>query len=178
MNNLHYVFQVIYVSLAIATFLLNTVRALKAIEVFKECLILLNNEVARKKEEEFVYLVRIAIYQKIFTAYCLIPDYTNAIKHGKQLLDIYQEREKTGEDEGILLLALGMIYEKLFKYVEAGKLYEKAVSIMKEIAHRNGEAAASENLAVMFSSLGEYYKAKEYLWKALKITIEIGDRKS
>ena len=55
-------------------------------------------------------------------AYCLIPDYTNAIKHGNKLLDIYHERGKTGEDEGNLLLTRAMIYEKLFKYVEAEKL--------------------------------------------------------
>ena len=104
MNNLDYVFQVICVGLAIATFLLNTGRAVKAIEVCKECLILLNNEVLRKKKEKFANLVSIPIYKTIFMTYCLIPDYTNAIKHGKQLLDIYQERGKTGTDEVILLL--------------------------------------------------------------------------
>ena len=175
MNNLDYVFQVICVGLAIATFLLNTGRAVKAIEVCKECLILLNNKVVRKKEE-FVYLVRITIYQKVFIACCHIPDYPNATKHGKQLLDIYQERGKTGEDKGILLLTLAMIYEKQFKYAEAGKLYEEAISITREIGDRKGEAVVSGNLAVMFSTLGEYYKAKEYFWRALAITIEIGDR--
>ena len=175
MNNLDYIFQVICLGLAIATFLLNTGRAVKAIEVCKECFIFLNNEVVRKKEK-FVYLVTIAIYQKIFIAYCLIPDYTNAIQNGNQLLDIYHERGKSGEDEVLLLLRLGMIYEKLFKYVEAGKLFENAISISREIGDRKGEAAAYGNLGVVFSSLGKYDKAKEYLWKALAITIEIPDR--
>ena len=115
MNNLDYVFEVICVGLAIATFLLNNGRVVKAIEVWKECLIFLNNEVLKSKEEKIVNLVSIAIYNRIFIAYCLIPDYTNAIKHGKKLLDIYKERGKTGEDEGVLLLRLAMIYEKLFK---------------------------------------------------------------
>ena len=113
MNNLDCVFQVICVGLAVSTFLLNTGRGVKAIEVCKECLIFLNNEVLRKKEEKFVNLVSIAIYRRIFIAYCLIPDYTNAIKQGNQLLDISHERGKTGEDEGILLSRLAMIYEKL-----------------------------------------------------------------
>ena len=176
MNSLDYVFQAICVGLPIATFLLITGRAVKAIEVYKECLIFLNDEVLRKKGEKFVNLVGITIYRMLFMAYCLIPDYTNAIKHGNQLLDIYHERGKTGEDEGILMIRLAMIYEKLFKYVEAEKLYEKAISITTEIGDRKGEATAYGNLGVMFLSLGGYDKAKEYLWKALAITIEIRDR--
>ena len=176
MNNLDFIFQVICVGLAVATFLLNTGRAVKAIEVCKECFVFLKNEVLRKKKEKFVYLVTIAIYQQIFVAYCLIPDYKNAIKHGNQLLDIYHEHGKTGEDVVILLLTPAMIYEKLFKYVEAGKLYEKAISITREIGDRKGEAAAYGNLGVVFSSLGKYDKAKEYLWKAHSVAIEISDR--
>ena len=176
MNNLDYVFQVICVGLTIATFFLNTGRGVNAVEVCKECLIFLNDEMLRKKEKKFINLVSIAIYRKIFIAYCLISDYTNAIKHGNQLLDIYLERGKRGKDEGILLLRLAMIHTKLFKYVEAEKLYEKAISITREIGDRKGEAAAYGNLGVVFLSLGKYDKAKEYLWKALAITIEIRDR--
>ena len=113
MNNLDCDFQVILVNLVIATFLLNTGRGVKAIEVCKECLIFLTNEELRKKEKKVVNLGSIAMYTMIFIAYCLIPDYTNAIKQGNQLLDISHERGKTGEDEGILLSRLAMIYEKL-----------------------------------------------------------------
>ena len=172
MNNLGYVFQVICVGLVIATFLLNTGRGVKAIEVSEECLIYLNSKVLRKKEEKLVNLASIAVYQIIFIAYCLIPDCTNAIKHGNQLLEIYHNCGKTGKDEGILLLRLAMIYEKKFKYVEAVKLYEKAISITREVGDREGEATAYRDLGVVFSSLSEYDKAKEYLWKALAITID------
>ena len=82
MNYLDYAFQVISVGSAIAIFLLNIGRGEKAIQVCKECLIFLNNEVLRKKEEEIVRLVSIAIYEIIFLAYRRIPDNTNAIKHG------------------------------------------------------------------------------------------------
>ena len=165
MNNLDYLFQVICVGLAIATFLLKTGRAVKAIEVYKECLIFLNDEVLRTKEEKSVNLVGITIYRILFMAYCLIHDYTYAIKRGKQLLEIYQQRRKTGEDEGNLLLRLGMIYEKLFKYIEAGKLYDKAIIIMREIGDRKGEATAYGKLGVVFSSLGEYDKLKNIFGK-------------
>ena len=176
MNKLYHVCQVICVGLAIATFLLNTGRIVKAIELCKECLIFLNNEVPKQKAEQLVNLVSIAIYRTIFMAFCLISDYKNAIKYGKQLLDIYHECGKRDEVEGQVLLKLGMIYEKQYKYVEAGELYEKAINVMREIGDRRGEAAACGSLGVVFSCLGKYDKAKEYLGKALALTIEIGDR--
>ena len=168
MNNLDYLFQIICVGLAIGAFLLNTGRAVKAIEVYKECLIFLNDEVLRKKEGKFANLVGITIYRMLFMAYCLIHDYTNAVKHGKQLLEIYQQRTKTDEDEGNLLLRLAMIYKKTFKYVEAEKLYEKAISITREIGDRKGEATAYGNLGVVFSCLGEYVKLKNIFGKNLR----------
>ena len=176
MNNLDYVFQAIFIGLVVATYLLNTGRAVKAIEICKECLIFLNNEVPKQKAEQLVNFVSSTTYRKIFMAFCLISDYKNAIKYGKQLLDIYHECGKTGEDEGHVLLKLGRIHEKQFEYVEAGELYEKAINIMREIGDRSGEAAAYTNLGAMFISLSEYDKAKLYLEKALAIRIKIGDR--
>ena len=111
MNDLDFLFQVICVGLVIGTFLVNTGRAVKAIEVYKECLIFLNDEVLRTKEEKFVNLVGITFYRILFMTYCHIRDYTNAIKQGKQLLEIYQQRKKTDEDEGNILLRLAMIYK-------------------------------------------------------------------
>ena len=79
MNNLDYVFEVTCVGLFIATFLLNTGRGVKTIEVCKECLIFLNSEALRGKGKKLVNLVSIAIDKIMFIAYCLIPDYTNAV---------------------------------------------------------------------------------------------------
>ena len=49
--------------------------------------------------------------------------------------------------------------------------------ITTEIGDKNGEGACYGNLSNVFQLLGEYDKAKEYLYKALVITTEIGDRK-
>ena len=177
MNNLDYVFQIIGVGLAIATFLLNTGRGVKAIEVCKECLIFENNVVPQNKEEQFFQLVSIAdIYQTLIVAYCLISDNTNAIEYSMQLLKIRQELGKTGEYKDILFFKLARFYEEQYNFVEAGKLYEKAIKIMRGIGDRTGEAAAYENLGAVFFSLTEYDRAKENFGKALAITIEIGDR--
>ena len=79
MNNLEDILQVICVGLIVATFLLNTGRGLKAIEVSKECLIFLNKK-PPKKENKFFNLVNIAIYKTLCKAYCFVTDYTNATK--------------------------------------------------------------------------------------------------
>ena len=177
MNNLDYIFQIIGVVLAIATFLLNTGRGVKAIKVCKECLIFVNNMVPKNKEEQFAQLDSIAaIYKTLIMAYCLIPDDTNAIEYSMQLLEIRQELKKIGEHKGTLFFKLARIYEEQYNFVEAGKLYEKAMEIMREIGDRIGEAAAYESLGAVFSSLSEYDRAKENFGKALAISIEIGDR--
>ena len=60
MNNQTDILQAISIGLVIASFLLNTGRGLKAIEVCKECLTFLNNEVRNSVEERF-NLINISI---------------------------------------------------------------------------------------------------------------------
>ena len=47
---------------------------------------------------------------------------------------------------------------------------------MKQTGDKKGEAAGYGNLGTLFTSLGGYVKAQEYLEKALAIRIEIGDK--
>ena len=108
--------------------------------------------------------------------YCLIPDYTKALIHGRELLDIYHECGETNS-EGNLTVILAKICEQQYKYVEAEELYEKATKIMKEMGDRKNEAYTDEKIGIMSYCLGEYNKAKEYLEKALAIRIQIGDKK-
>ena len=79
MNNTDDILQTIYTFLVVVAFLLNTGRGLKAIEVCKECLNFLHNEVSQKEEQIFNFL-NTAIYKTLFQAYFLVTDYTNAKK--------------------------------------------------------------------------------------------------
>jgi len=97
MNIIEVILQAITIGLVVAYFLLNTGRALKAIEVCKECLIVLNNEVLQK-EKQFVTLSKIRIYVAIVRASCIIANYTSAISYGRKLLDIYRERGETAKE--------------------------------------------------------------------------------
>ena len=175
MNNLEDILQVICVGWVVATFLLNTGRGIKAIEVCKECLIFQNKKLP-KKEYKVFNLVNIAIYKTLCKAYCFVNDYTNATKYAWKLLDIHHGCGETAR-EGDITLTLANMYEQQFKYAEARELYKSATKIMREIKNRNGQAFSHGKCGIMSYFLGDFGKAKENLEKALAIRIEIGDRK-
>ena len=66
----------ILIGVLVASFLFDTRRVPQAIELLKECLILLNNE-ALQKRSQFTRIRR-KVYHFIFTGYRLISDYTKA----------------------------------------------------------------------------------------------------
>ena len=164
----------IFIGLVVAQFLLNTRRALKAIELLKECVIILNNKMVQREEPHF-RLIKNSIYTKLFEAYRLICDYTNAIKYGRKLILMHRKRGDI-EAEGALALAVAEIYERECKRAEAKLFYERAISIMKETRNRQGLADAYGKAGIFFYHLNEYAQAKEYLSKAVAIRVEIGDR--
>ena len=174
MNNITDIVEAIFIGLVVATFLLNTGRGLKAIDVCKECLIFLKQKVI--KGEEIFNLLNLAIYSIIFKAYCLIPDYTKALIYGRELCEIYRKSGKT-DNVRDLTIAMATLCQQQYKYVEARELYEKAIEIMKEMGDRKNVAHTYQNSGIVSYHLGEYDKAKEYLEKALAIRIQIGDKK-
>ncbi|XP_078370535.1 uncharacterized protein LOC144654306 [Oculina patagonica] len=174
MKNMEEVIQAISIGVIFVDFLLNTCRVLKAIELLKECLIILDNK-AVTKEEVFQTFTEI-IYFKLFEAYCLVNDYTRALQYGRKLLSMFHKRgEKVLESR--LSLQLAKLYEEQCKHLEAKGLCEKALAISTEIGDCKGQASAYGNLGVVFRSLGEYVKAKDYHERAIKITKATGDRR-
>ena len=174
MNNIEEIIQAIFIGLLAATFLLNTGRALKAIELCKENLVLLNNVepiIAKQIGQKF----HRAIYKIMFMGYRRVSDHTNAITCGKKLLAIYRKCGDTVK-EGNLGMKLAGLYYTQSMYVEAKKLYERTNIIMTEIGDRAGEATCKVNLGAVFKLLGRYLKAKEFLEKALAISLEISYR--
>ncbi|KAL9986341.1 hypothetical protein ACROYT_G000479 [Oculina patagonica] len=164
--------QAVFIVLTVATFLLNTGRALKAIELCKELLIALNNKALGEKKQ-CGKLIYGAVYNTIFKAYRAIRDYTNAMTYGRKLLVIYRERGETA-NEGKHSIELAKMYQIQNKYVEAKELYERLINTTTD---RRTESDAYGGLGTMFHSLGEYVKAREYLEKKLAIAKEIGVKK-
>ena len=174
MNYLEEILQAIFIGLAVANFLLNIGRALKAIELCKESLVLLNDKVL-SIEKQLGQLIYKIIYGTMFKAYRRVSDHRSTLACGRKLLAIYEECSDTVK-EGMLSTALAEIHLYQSMYGEAKELYERAISVMQTTGNRREEAIAYDGLATVFQSVGEYDKAKEYREKALAISMEIGDR--
>ena len=168
MDNMLEIMENIEIGLVVAIFLLNTGRGLPATELCNECLILLNN-ITLGIEDQFTKSFYSDIYELIFNAYYLIYGYPHAERYARNLLEMFQ-------NAGTLIIELGEKYERQSRYVQAKEIYESAVTIMKTISHKDGEAVVYGRLGVVFYSLGQYEKAKQCHEKALAITAEIGDR--
>ena len=176
MENIFEVVQAIVFGLLVATFLLNTNRVLKAMELWRECLILLNNK-ALNKEEEFLKKLRIPIYSLIFKGYDVNKsDLTGAIECGSKLLVLLSECDRKDE-EGKVSLKLAQSYQCQCKYKQASELYRRALTLMTESGDKYGEGVCYGNLGTVYYFMSEYVKAEEYLQKALVIQKEIGDKK-
>ena len=175
MDNIEEVVETILIGFLVTKFLQNTGRALSAIELCKECLMLLPKNTAQCKEYPFIVFYR-ALYLVMFLAYYVIPDYTNAARYGRELLVMFHDSGDT-DNEGKLSVILANICKKQNRFVEEKELHERAIDIKKANGDRAGEALAYEGLGAVFHLLGKYHKAKENFEKALLIRKEISDRK-
>ena len=169
------VLQAIHIGEVVADFLLNTNRVLNAIEVCKECLILLSNK-ALEKEKELVRMCYIGVYFTMFDGYAHGNDYTSAIECGRKLLVLLRECNRRNK-EGMVTLKLAELYQRQNKYKDAKDLYKKALSIVIETGERQVEGVCYGNLGTVCQSLSEYGKAKECYEKALKIMEETRNEK-
>ena len=175
MDNKDQVLEALCIGTAIAWFLLSTNHVKKAIELFKECLLLLNNK-ALEKEKEFVSLTWEVVYFALIIGYRLINNHTSALECGRRLLASLRRNGRT-DMEGTVIFELAGVYQQQCKYKEAKELYTKALTIAIATGERQGEATCYGNLGTVCRHLGEYVKAKGYHEKALAIRKEISDRR-
>ena len=152
------------IALLVALFLRKSDRIQKAVEIWNECLVLLNNQIYK------------AIYSVLFTAYRRISDYKSAERYGRKLLVLYSE---SGDlvIEGDVSMALAEIVESQNRFTDAKQLYEKAIDRKRQTGEKLREASACARLGAMFYKLGENLKAKEYVERALAIRTENGNRR-
>ena len=79
MDNIRRVIKTICIGFVVARFLLNTGRALQAIDLCKECLISLVDNKPQFEQDHFTKFLRI-FYKVVFSAYYNICDFKNAEK--------------------------------------------------------------------------------------------------
>ena len=169
------VYDVLIIGFFVAFFLFKTARVPNAIELCKECLLLLNNKSVDKRNiaNKLIYE---SIHLLLIEAYCRINDYNSAVKWCREHLDL---QRKCGDraKESKLLIKLGTVYQRQSKWGEAKELYEEAIAITKVTGDRRGEAVCYNRLAIINKIQSQYVKAEEYLMKALAIDKEIGYKK-
>ena len=111
-----------YIASVVSLFLFNSDRIQKAIEIWNECLILLNN-IDQDSKDQFISrppLIYTAIYNALFGAYRSISDYISAERYGMKLLVLYSE---TGDlvKEGDVSMALAEVFESQNRFTDAKK---------------------------------------------------------
>ena len=174
MNNIGEVLQTILIGLLVSKFLAKTRRFLKAIELCKECLLILDNTPLIKEKNRFESLYK-EIYRTMLFAYSLIHDCKNATKYVTKILHIVGKSGKRLEECSATII-LARLYLHQSKYVEAEEHSKKALLISTEIDYQSGEALCYGILGEVYQLVGKYEKAKEYHLKALDIRKEIGDK--
>ena len=174
MNNVDEVIQVITIGLVVAGFLLNTNRHLKAIELCKECLLILKNTAGLKDKKINKSLYK-RIYFTMWSACRIVGDSTSAIRCTAKILQIHHgSGERLEVCELSINLAVMFLHES--KYAQAKQISEKALLISREISHRKAEACCYRNLGMVYASVSKYYKARDNFERSLVINKEIKDR--
>ena len=170
---------VINIVVLIATFLLNTDRALSCIKLSGECLVLLYRGILGKRNVYVKTCYRI-IYELMFSSYRQIGDNLNPgiIECGHKVLAFVRESDDKAceHDEGELTFYLAQLNKKQSRCEEAIELYEKAASVMMDIGEREKEGVCHKCLGILFNSINEREQAEKYLKQALLAAAEVSNK--
>ena len=135
----HVVLKALYIGMLVAGVFIFTNRIQKAIEFYKECLVLLSSSVSEKLTIRFDFERVLSI--ALLKAYRLIGDHKSAIEFGRNRLDVLRSSGKINHKEGVFLFLMAELYEQQGNNREAKGLFEETLSIMKLTDHRKGQVA-------------------------------------
>ena len=159
----------------ISSYLYKTNRVLKAIELSKEQLFLLDHKLLKNAEKELVVIPKLKAYTDIFLGYSCTNQSRLAIDYGRKLLDLTRQNNLR-EVEGAVSFALAKQYASDRHLNEAKELCLKALSIATETGRKENESDCYAMLQVIFIHFGELFTAKEYGEKAIAIAQKIGKK--
>ena len=200
MDNNQDIYQQLFIGVAVASILLQTRRYGKAIELFNECLVLLEKHVSEtidRRRSAFTSLV----YERLLSLYCLVGNHALALQSGEKAHAIHLQsgntdsavallakpfnvyclvREGGGDEkkrfvEGMLLVHNGIKFKSDFDYSQAKDCFERALAIWKEIGNKREEGRTLSLLGNLFKALEEYKHSKLLYEKALEILEEAKD---
>ena len=165
----------IFLANQISWYLFRTNRVLKAIDLSKEQLFLLDHKTLKNAEKELVVIRKLEAYQKIVLGYLLTDQRRLASDSLGKILDLTQQNNLR-EQEGRVSLLLAKCYSYDCHFNEAKELCIKALSIAKETGRKEDESDCYANLASILIKLDENVTAKEYGEKAIAISQKIGKK--
>ncbi|KAJ7326097.1 hypothetical protein OS493_027947 [Desmophyllum pertusum] len=202
MDNVEEILQALFIGIAVASVLFQTYRYSKAIELFSECLVFLKKHSTKLKKEKLNELYAL-VYRRLFSLYCFVGDYKNAIQSGEKAFLLYHQ---IGDNEraAALLDKIGDVYQLTGKQVNAKEIYEKACALyydeivkvseiqfvkqrehferMLSVATKIGDkeivGGLLHKLGDLSLSLFEYPQTKDYFQRELAIWKETGNRKN
>ena len=171
MNNAVDVCEALLFVFPVSTFLLNSTHVLKAMDLFRESLILLNQKALEKWNwigYSWPLKFKEQIHYGLFQGYCLINDYSRAIEYGREVLVSARRRRNRNLKRWV---TFSFIPEKVHHckgiYQKAKELYSKALSFMVDAGEKALELSCYGNMGTLHWSMGKYSEAKEYLEKHL-----------
>ena len=196
MDNNQDVYQHLFIGIAVASVLLQTQRYGKAIELFSECLVLLEkhaSEIIDSRRSAFTTLV----YERLFSLYYLVGDHARALQSGEKahamhsqsgnidsakallakMFDVYFSGgdEENSFVEGMLLVRIGTKFTSDFDYTQAKDCFETALAIWKEIGNKREEGKTLRLLGNLFQVLEQYKHSKLLYERAVVILEEAED---
>lgn len=173
------VLRALYIGKLVAGVLIATNRIQKAIEFYKECMVLLGYRASEKLTNSTPYF-EIVFSINLLKAYRLIGDHKSAIEFGRNRLDVLRSSGKINHREGVLvfLFLMAELYEQQGNNREAKGLFEEALAIMKLTDNRKGQVTCYLKLGIVGLSLGDYSMAKECFEKGSVIVREFDDKRA
>ena len=165
----------IFLASQISWYLFRTNRVLKAIELSKEQLFLLDHKTLKNAEKELVVSAKLEPYVKIFVGHSLTNQTRLAIDSGRKLLDLTRQNNWR-EGERVVTLELAGLYMNDCDFNEAKEFGIKALSIATEIGRKEDESDCYATLLLIFIHFGEHVTAKEYGEKVIAIAQKIGKK--
>ena len=175
------------VGFIVAQFLFHTHRWAKALDLYSECLVLVNHPLSK------IGFFSLVIYQRIKSIHLFkAAEGDNLIKRGLEFYDFGQLKESIKCFEKALFIHkkiscrsgeawshchLGRSLSIVCQYDRAIKHYEEALSIdeLKGYERHQLEGRVYNNIGEVHHSCGNYEEARRYYEKALEISKEIGN---
>ena len=165
----------IFLAKQISSYLCFTNRVLKAIELSKEQLFVLDHKTLKNAKKELVVSAKLEAYVEIVFGYLSTNQTGLAIDSGRKLLDLTRQNNLR-EAEGMVSLILAKCYKHYYDFKEAKEFGLKALSIATETGRKDVESDCYVNLARIHLLLGEHVTAKECGEKAIAIVQKIAKR--